>query len=516
VVLLDLGISDITLPLLISGVERNAMAPEPDHGRQPAAKSLLPRLKARAGGRLGRLRAVVVAGALLTGLSPVAAGAPQAAAATGHKDDPTQYWNKVLAQMFRNARGWDASPGKLSRAGAIVFAAIYNAESAYQYTYGTLKYQPYLNRPLKYADKHSRPRPDEEERLIDRTAYRIISQLFPDDQAYIDAQYKARTGRSPYSYDPLDRLVVDPVVKQINKSRAGDGSDNPDVYSGDTTTPGAWRPTGEEDCKQPSDAVTPNWGKVRPFVLRSGSQFRPPTLRGFTSYADLVASPEYAAQRDEVRRVGAVDSTERTFEQTVIGWFWDHDLDGTYHPPGQLLELTGIVAKKFKLDTYETTHLFALSALSLADAGIAAWDSKFDSPINEWRPVSAIQATGGANATWEPLSADREGAPFTPCLPAWTSGHANFTAAWASAMKHFFGRDGVSFVAHSEDPHTLVAYRKLNSFSQVAEEGEFSRLWLGVHFRRDAEDGRAIGTNVGDYVFANALLPTRPGRPHQQ
>ncbi|WP_432027771.1 vanadium-dependent haloperoxidase [Streptomyces sp. 1222.5] len=486
---------------------------DPRHGRRSAAKSVLPRSKSRAGRSPGRLRAAAVAGALLAGLSPVAAGTPQAAAATGHKDDPTQYWNNVLAQTFRNARGWNASPGKLSRSGAMVFAAIYNAESAYQYTYKTLKYEPYLNKPLKYADKHSRPSPDEEERLIDRTAYRIISQLYPSDQAYIDARYRARTGRSPHSYDPLDRLVVDPVVRQINKARAGDGSNNPAVYSGDTTTPGAWRPTGEQDCEKPSDAVTPNWGKVRPFVLRSGSQFRPPTLRGFTSYADLVASPQYAAQRDEVRRVGAVDSAERTYNQTVIGWFWDHDLDDTYHPPGQLLELTGIVAKKFKLDTYETTHLYALSALSLADAGIAAWDSKFDSPINLWRPVSAIKATGGANATWEPLSADRSGAPFTPCFPAWTSGHANFTAAWASAMKHFFGRDKVSFIAHSEDPHTIEAYRRMDSFSQVAEEGEFSRLWLGVHFRWDAEDGRAIGTDVGDYVFGHALRPTRKNGP---
>ncbi len=491
------------------------MPPTPNHGRRPAAKSVLPRLRSRVGGRLGRLRAAVVAGALLAGLSPVAAGAPQAAA-TGHEDDPTQYWNKVLLQTFRNARGWDASPGKLSRSGAMVFAAIYNAESAYQYTYGTLKYQPYLNRPLKYAGKSSRPRADEEERLIDRTAYRMISQLYPGDQAYIDAQYKARTGRSPHSYDPLDRLVVDRVVRQIHKARAGDGSDNPEVYRGDTTTPGAWRPTGpQEDCQKPSDAVTPNWGKVRPFVLRSGSQFRPSTLRGFTSYAKLLASPEYARQRAEVRRVGAVDSTERTYDQTVVAWFWDHDLDGTYHPPGQLLELTGIVAKKFKLARYETTRLFALSALSLADAGIAAWDSKFDTRIKSWRPVSAIQATGGANAKWEPLSADRSGAPFTPCFAAWTSGHANFTAAWASAMKHFFGRDDVSFTARSEDPHTIKAYRRMDSFSQVAQEGEFSRLWLGVHFRWDAEDGSAIGTNVGEYVSDNALLPTRPHRPRQ-
>lgn len=494
----------------------------PNHGRQSAAKSALPRSKFRAGRRLGRLRAVVVAGALLAGLSPVAAAAPQAAAGPERKGDPTQYWNKVLLQTFRNARGSDASPGKLSRSGAMVFAAIYNAESAYQNTYGAMKYEPYLNRPLKYATDSSKPRADEEERLIDRTAYRMLSELYPGDRAFIDARYEARTGRSPHAHDPLDRLVVDRVVRQINKARAHDGSDNTELYNGDTTTPGAWRPTGEEAtadegaCQEPGDAVTPNWGKVKPFVLRSGSQFRPPSLRGFTSYDKMVNSPEYARQVDEVRRVGAADSTERTREQTVIGWFWDHDLNGTYHPPGQLLQLTGTVAKKFELDTYETTRLFALSALTLADAGIAAWDSKFDGPINEWRPVSAIQALGGENANWQPFSADRAGRPWTPCFIAWTSGHANFTGAWAAAMQNFFGRDDASFTAQSEDPHTLERFRRMNSFSQVAEEGEFSRLWLGVHFRWDAEDGREIGTNVGDYVFANALQPTRSSHPHQQ
>ncbi|MFD7876492.1 vanadium-dependent haloperoxidase [Streptomyces sp. NPDC059766] len=490
------------------------MAPALDHGRPPAPKSALSRLKARAGGRRGRLRAAVMAGALLAGVTSVAAGGAPAAAATRYNDDPTQYWNRVLLQTFRNARGWDASPGKLSRSGAMVFAAVYNAESAYQNTYATLKYEPYLNRPLKYVGGPARPGPDAQERVIDRTAYRMISQLYPGDRAYIDAKYRARTGRSPYAYDPLDRQIVDRVLRQINRSRVGDGSNNPARYHGNTTTPGAWRPTGGADCTKKTDAVTPNWGKVRPFVLRSGSQFRPPTLRGFTDYADLVASPEYARQREEVRRLGAVDSTVRTYEQTVIGWFWDHDLDGTYHPPGQLLELTGIVAKRFRLDTYNTTRLFAQSALSLADAGIAAWDSKFDTPIRLWRPVSAIHAAG--DLSWEPLSADRAGRPFTPCFPAWTSGHANFTGAWAGAMRHFFNRDDVSFIAHSEDPHTLQRFRLMRNFSQVAQEGEFSRLYLGVHFRWDAEDGRQIGTDVSDYVSTHALLPIRPGRPHHQ
>jgi len=75
--------------------------------------------------------------------------------------------------------------------------------------------------------------------VIDRSAYRIISQLFPQQKVYIDAQFTARTGSDPTSFDILNNLVVDPVVKAITNARANDGSDTPGVYSGDITTPGA-------------------------------------------------------------------------------------------------------------------------------------------------------------------------------------------------------------------------------------------------------------------------------------
>ncbi|MFH8387102.1 vanadium-dependent haloperoxidase [Kitasatospora sp. NPDC018058] len=497
---------------MITDVERNAVAPESKHGQQSAAKPVLARLKFRVGRRLGRLSATAVAGALLVGLSPLAAGAQPAAAVPNYSGDPTQYWNNVLLQTFRDARGMDAAPGKLTRAAAMVNAAIYNAESAYQYTHGTLKYQPYLDQPLKYARWPLHHRRDEEERVIDRTAYRIVSQLFPGDQAYIDAQFTARTGSDPNSFDILDRLVVDPVVRQINEARSGDGSDNSQVYSGDTTTPGAWRPTGGS-CRQASDAVTPNWGVVKPFVLSSGSQFRPATLGAFASYADLLASPAYAAQRDEVRQLGAVNSTARTTDQTAAAWFWANDLDGTYKPVGQLLELTGIVARQGGLDKYQNTRLFAMVSLAMADTAIGIWDTKYDTPIKLWRPVSAIQATGGANSTWQPLSADRSGAPFTPCFPSWASGHSGFAGAWAGVMKRFFDSDNVSFTAHSEDPHTPMAYRSFTSFSQAGQEEALSRLWLGVHYRWDSTDGLALGDNVAGYLFANALLPICQSEP---
>ena len=452
--------------------------------------------------RRPRWRAAAVAGTLLAGIGPLAVTAqPATAAAPNYNGDPTQFWNGVMLQAFHDSVGADGAPGVLSRKAAMVNAVIYNAESAYQYTWHTMPYQPYLNAPLRYSGSPFQEGPDEEERVIDRSAYRIISQLFPQQKVYIDAQFTARTGSDPTSFDILNNLVVDPVVKAITNARANDKSDNPGVYSGDITTPGAWRPTGGTGCTAASDAVTPNWGSVKPFVLSSGSQFRPATPGVYASYADLLASPAYAAQVEEVQRLGGAGSTERTTDQTAAAWFWANDVAGTYRPPGQLLETTGIVAAQQNLSKYQNARLYAMVSLAMADGAIGEWDVKFDTPISLWRPVSAIQV-GGLDATWQPLSG------YTPCFPAWASGHATFAGAWAGVMKRFFGSDNIAFTAHTQDTRSPVASRSFTSFSQAAQEDALSRLWLGVHYRWDATDGLTLGDNIAGYLFTNTMLPT--------
>ena len=62
-------------------------------------------------------------------------------------------------------------------------------------------------------------------------------------------------------------------------------------------------------------AAGPGWGDVTPFVLRSSSQYRP--KRPY----DL-QSKKYAADFNEVKSLGAVNSTTRTDDQTEIALFW--------------------------------------------------------------------------------------------------------------------------------------------------------------------------------------------------
>ena len=83
----------------------------------------------------------------------------------------------------------------------------------------------------------------------------------------------------------------------------------------------------DADAAAFSPAVGLNFAFVTPFAMTTPSQFRPgppPALN----------SPEYTAAYDEVKSVGAVDSTTRTPDQTEYAHFWA-DLPGlTFTPPG--------------------------------------------------------------------------------------------------------------------------------------------------------------------------------------
>ncbi|MCB5170497.1 vanadium-dependent haloperoxidase, partial [Streptomyces bambusae] len=146
------------------------------------------------------------------------------------------------------------------------------------------------------------------------------------------------------------------------------------------------------------------------------------------------------------------------------------------------------IATQRRLSTYANARLFALVSIAMADAGIAVRDVKFLTPVDLWRPVSAIRE-GGLDPEWKPLLKNKAGVNFNPCFPAWASGHATFGAAWAGVMKRYFNSDRIAFTMTTDDPRSPVKSRSFTSFSQAAREDAESRIWLGVHFPWDAEDG---------------------------
>ena len=88
------------------------------------------------------------------------------------------------------------------------------------------------------------------------------------------------------------------------------------------TDPGEWRRT--PPFFRPPEL--PHWPFVVPFVMTNGSQFRP-------SGPPSLTTSEYARDFNLTRELGALNSTTRTPEQTLIARFWS-DFSFTVTPPG--------------------------------------------------------------------------------------------------------------------------------------------------------------------------------------
>ena len=418
--------------------------------------------------RLGALAgALTVAGALVA--------VPQPAVATGPADHVV-FWNNVLLKTYRQVGG---APGPMSRSGAIMHVAIYDAANSVRCAEREVSClgQPYA---IKVAGG------GHFDTAIDYAAYTTLRALYPA----LDFKSDLIAAQAGIPNSP-ERAAGESIGVRVGNAilalRAGDGS-------GDTTpyvpqnVPGAWRPTGS------GPAATPNWGRVRPFTMSTADQFRPGPPAGHSTYAALLPSADYTAQFDEVKRLGAADSTERTADQTEAAWFWANDLDGTYKPPGQLFAHTQIVTGRQRLPVDSKAKLFAQLAMAMADAAILAWDTKYETAIDLWRPETAIQLaeTDGNPATvadpsWQPLSARRDGTRFSPNFPAWIGGHAAFAYTWAEVMRQWFGTDAIAFTATTEDPHAVGVTRAFPNFTAAADENADSRIWLGVHYRFDGD-----------------------------
>jgi len=73
----------------------------------------------------------------------------------------------------------------------------------------------------------------------------------------------------------------------------------------------------------------------------------------------------------------------------------------------------------------------------------------------------------------------------TPNFPAYTSGHSTFSAAASEVLAHFFPSDAAKF-------------------RKWADEAAMSRIYGGIHYRFDAEEGLAQGRAVAAFTVAKA------------
>jgi hypothetical protein len=383
-------------------------------------------------------------------------------------------WNNTLLNAVRTN---SMSPLPTSRVSAAMNTAMYDAVNSIARTH-----EPYhVN--MTAAPGTSR------EAAAAQAAYRVLSSMIPASQASYDAALTNSLSTVPDGAGKTAGIALGNTVgAAIVALRANDGASAVVPYT-PGTQPGDWTPTPPGNAP----AAAAQWGTVTPWAS-SPTQFRNP------DGPPALDSPEFTAAFNEVKAIGSTTSSTRTAEQSNIAHYWAGGATGTSTPVGHWNKIAQTVSEAQGNTLEKNARLFALVGIAQADAIIACWDNKYQ--YDHWRPVTAIRAaeTDGNPGT----VADPNWSSFitTPNHPSYLSGHSSVSGASGEVLAKLFG-DNISFTSSTEG--VSVPARTFTSFSQASQEAADSRLYGGIHWSYDNEDGLALGRALGKHVFETHL-----------
>ena len=317
-------------------------------------------------------------------------------------------------------------------------------------------------------------------------AYETLKNLFPGNDALLDSRLLSSLQEHGTSMaDPgfsYGRAVATAILAVRSNDHSAEAQFNYDAPN--QGAPGVWVRLAN------APAQLPGWGRVTPFVLRSGSQFRPDAPPDLTSET-------YARDYNEIKQIGVSTGSTRSAEQSNIALFWRASPTAIWN--NVLVQ----VVQSRNMDLSSQARLFALFYLAASDASVACWDAKYE--YNFWRPQSAItngNADGNdqtaGDAAWKPFIA-------TPPHPEYPSGHATNSSAMAKILTLEFGDTPGIPITVTQTGIT----RTWSSFSEGVNEVIDARVYSGIHFRNSDEVGARIGRQVAQFVSTHALRPTK-------
>ena len=432
--------------------------------------------------RKASIAALAAAAIAITGAGVLAAtGSGIAAPAMGSAPDPnptaaTQQnaaieWNQALLDITGapTAPGVAPSTVQPTRNFAILALAIDSAVNAIDHTH-----QPTTGEPT--ADPGaSAPA------AAASAAHDALVALYPAHRADLDTRLTSDLATLPSDNATQQGIIVGQAAARIIlDSRAHDGAQTPPPPYQADPTPGRYQPTPPASAPP----VFTGWGKVMPFVLHSGDQFRPAAPPALDSTA-------YAAALTETQQLGAKTSPSRTADQTQDATFWAGPIQNYWNA------IADQVAAGHGTDLDDSAYLLSRLDTTLADATIALYDAKYTFRL--WRPITAIRQADTdqndattADVNWEPLA-------NTPADPSYPGAHSDLSSAAATVLAHQYGDSNRVTVTSPTLPGVV---RTFSQFSDAATAAGLSRIYAGVHTRIDHEAGRELGIQVADYVLS--------------
>jgi hypothetical protein len=430
-------------------------------------------------------------------------------------------WNEAALQAIRVTK---PGPPIVARALAITHTCIFDAWAAYDSdAIGTRLGESFRRPPDEQTQQN-------QEKAISYAASTCLADLFPTEKASFDKLMVQ------YGYDSNEDDVLDSespanvgiiAANAVLKFRHADGSNQLGILNnagpyGDYTgykpvntpvkvvDPDHWQPLLVAGKAQ--KFVAPHWGKVTPYALISGKQFRT-AIMAPASYKKTPV--RYKAQAKQILGYTA-QLTDRT---KVIAEYWA-DGPKSELPPGHWTLFAKYVSGRDHYGLDDDVKMFFAITNALFDASITCWDLKrfYDSE----RPITAIHFlyAGQKIKSWNGVVDGANWQPFqvstfpTPPFPEYASGHSAFSAAAAETLKLFTGSDNFGYSVVIPKGSSKVQPGKVPAsdiklqwptFSAAAAEAGVSRRYGGIHF----VDGDLESRKIGRLVARQAWLKTQ-------
>ncbi len=410
-------------------------------------------------------------------LSPVLVTALFFTAAELSAQNAVTDWNTIASTTIVKNGG--KSPGSSAVWFAYSSLAVYDAINAITGQY----------RPFYYTSEG--PPHASIEAAAAAAAHRVLVNYFPSQQSALDAQLATSlAGIADNKAKDKGVAVGEAAAMAVISARTDDGLEA-DVPYVPGSGPGAWIPTPPAFAAP----VTPWLGAMRPFAMKTASEFLPdgpPSLSSETWMRDY----------NLTRLYGDVNSTVRSANESEIGIFW------TEHTGQQYARAFNYLVSTYHLDTAESARMMAMLWTGYADAAIGCFNAKYK--YGFWRPVTAIPAGGGnsqlaADPSWLPLG-------ITPAHPEYPAAHGCITGAVAPLIADYFGRTTVHVIVDSMVFPDSVHQHVFEDTRDLMDEVFWARIYAGFHYYHSLEVGRGLGGSVASEVNGQHFRPRHSER----
>jgi hypothetical protein len=258
------------------------------------------------------------------------------------------------------------------------------------------------------------------------------------------------------------------------------------------------------------------WGLVKPFVLRDVRTDAP------LKHPPGLDTGAYKKALDEVAKFGkcGADFMVNGKSTKDVGIFWAYDgALGIGTPPRLYMQVVLRMSELKALSIVRQVRLLTAAAVSMGDAGIAAWLWKYE--YDYPRPVIGVRLKSPNMTDWNPRGAPQTNVKplqhpkcigITPNFPAYPSGHATFgTAVFETAAKLLgvstssisvtFTSDefnGRNIDSETGKPRKVIT--STFSLKEAIQDNLDSRVYLGVHWRFDGTGGQKVGSSIAKKI----------------